>query len=239
MQKIAESKGFEIVGGDTDSLFLLDVKSDNNNDKQEVSGLISESKEKIGIDVEVNTTFTKAVITKKKHYFGVTDNGDIIIKGMEGIKNDRPQWVNEIFSEFLRMVLFNDDRSSAIEYLKKSARNLAEKNVNPDALKIWVELSRDPADYKVNNIQKKIGLQLGGKAGDLMYYYKSDNHEGISFDPKDISVRKYEIMLWQVVKDVLEILNYDLNTLEQELCSENKISGPVPVGNEQSGEPSM
>ena len=116
MQKIAELKGFEIVGGDTDSLFLLDVKSDNNNKQA-----ISESKEKIGIDVEVNTTFSKAVITKKKHYFGVTDKGDIIV----------------------------------------------------DALRIWVELSRNPEYYKINNIQKKIGLQLGAKAGDLIYYYKS------------------------------------------------------------------
>jgi DNA polymerase elongation subunit (family B) len=72
-QKIAESKGFEIVGGDTDSLFLLDIKSDNNDDKQAILGLISESKEKMGIDIEVNTASSKAVITKKKHYFGVTD----------------------------------------------------------------------------------------------------------------------------------------------------------------------
>jgi DNA polymerase elongation subunit (family B) len=174
MQKIAESKGFEIVGGDTDSLFLLEVKSDNN-DKQALSGLISEFNEKIGIDAEVNATFAKAIITKKKHYFGVTVNGDIIVKGMEGKKNDRPQWVNETFSEFLRMILFNSDASSAVEYLKTSVGILERKKVDPEILKIGVELSKDPADYKVNNIQKKIGLYLGAKAGDVIYYYKSDN----------------------------------------------------------------
>ena len=73
---------------------------------------------------------------------------------MEGKKNDRPQWVSEIFSEFLRMMLFNDDTCSAIEYLQKSVRNLERQNVSADALKIWVELSRNPEDYKVNNIQK-------------------------------------------------------------------------------------
>jgi DNA polymerase elongation subunit (family B) len=71
---------------------------------------------------------------------------DIITKGMEGKKNDRPQWVNEAFSEFLRMVLFNDDTSSAIEYLKKLVRNLEEQNVSPDVLKIWVELSSRTRD---------------------------------------------------------------------------------------------
>jgi DNA polymerase elongation subunit (family B) len=65
------------------------------------------------------------------------------------------------------MILFNDDAFSAVEYLKKSVRNLEGEKVDPDALKIWVELSRDPSDYKVNNIQKKIGHQLRAKAGDL------------------------------------------------------------------------
>ena len=46
-------------------------------------------------------------------------------------------------------------------------------------------------------------------------------------------------MLWQVVKDILEILNCDVNTLGQDLFSENKTSGPVPVGKETPGEPPM
>jgi DNA polymerase I len=201
--------------------------------------LIYESKQKIGIDLEVSTTFVKAIITKKKHYFGVTDNGDIIVKGMEGKKNDRPRWVNDTFSEFLRMILFNDDASSAVEYLKESVRNLEEKKVDPNTLKIWMELSRDPAIYKVINIQKKIGLQLGAKAGDLIYYYKSDNPNGTSLDSQDISVRKYKVMLWQAVKGILEILNCDVNGLEQELCSGNKVSGQAPVWDEKPGDPFM
>lgn len=184
------------------------------------------------LDLEVRTTFVKAIITKKKHYSGVTDKGDIIVKGMEGKKNDRPRWLNDTFSEFLRMILFNDDAFPAVEYLKKSVRNLEGKKVDPDALKIWVELSKDPADYKVNNIQKKIGHQLRAKAGDLIYYYKSNNHDGASLDPQDISVRKYKAMLWQVVKDILEILKCDLDSLAQEFCLENKTSDGISVTNE-------
>jgi hypothetical protein len=76
------------------------------------------------------------------------------------------------------MVIFNDDASFAVKYLKESVLHLDENKVTPDALKIWLELSRDPADYKVNNIQK-IGLQLGANAGDFVYYYKSDNLNGV------------------------------------------------------------
>lgn len=236
MQDIAKSNGFEIVGGDTDSLFLIDANGKGNNI---LSQLISESKQKIGIDLELNMIYTKAVITKKKHYFGVTEKGDIIVKGMEGKKNDRPQWVNEIFGEFLRKVLFNEDVSLAVKYLKESVQDLEEKKVDPDTLKIGMELSKDPADYKVNNIQKKIGLQLGAKAGDLIYYYKSDNRIGVSLNLHEISLKKYKMMLWQVVKDLLEILNFDLGTLEQDLCSVIKINSREPVCKEKPGEPSM
>lgn len=47
------------------------------------------------------TTFVKAAVIKKKHYFGVTDSGEIKVVGMEGKKNDRPAWTNKVFNRFL------------------------------------------------------------------------------------------------------------------------------------------
>jgi hypothetical protein len=46
-------------------------------------------------------------------------------------------------------------------------------------------------------------------------------------------------MLWQAVKGILEILNCDVNGLEQELCSGNKVSGQAPVWDEKPGDPFM
>ena len=43
-------------------------------------------------------------------------------------------------------------------------------------------------------------------------------------------------MLWQAIKDVLEILNCDINALEQQLRIANKINGTISVGNEQPGD---
>ena len=134
---------------------------------------------------------------------------------MEGKKNDRPKWINDVFAEFLKMVLLNNDIYHAVDYLRKCVRELEEQKVDPHKLKIWIELSRDPADYKVSNMQKKIGLQLGAKAGDLIHYYKSDNPAGVSVNFKDISLRKYKVMLWKTVKDILEIIKCDLNILPE------------------------
>jgi hypothetical protein len=35
--------------------------------------------------------------------------------------------------------------------------------------------------------------------------------------PQEISIRKYKVMLWKAIKDILEIAGYDVAALEQDL----------------------
>jgi DNA polymerase I len=194
MQEISKSLGFEVVAGDTDSLFL--------HGNGDISKFIAECKEKLDVDVEHDKIFKKAVIIKKKHYFGVTDEGEIIIKGMEGTKNDRPAWINNVFNQFVKDFANN---INPLVNLRKSIADLEAEKVSMDLLKISVKLSKDPKQYAVNNPQKKIGLLLNAKAGDVIEYYKSNNADGISINPKDISIAKYKEMLLSSVNDALEI----------------------------------
>ena len=50
------------------------------------------------VDVEVDKVYTKFLITKKKHYIGIygDPNKEPEIKGMEGIKSDRPPWIQKL-----------------------------------------------------------------------------------------------------------------------------------------------
>jgi DNA polymerase I len=207
MHDIASSKGFTVVAGDTDSLFL-DGGIDNDRIIQE---FITECKERIGVDIEHSQTFVKAVIIKKKHYFGVTTNGEIKAVGMEGKKNDRPAWINLVFDQFLED--FKADRDPTIN-LKAAINVLEQGRIDPELLKIKVKLSKDPADYAVNNLNKKIGMLLGARAGDIIWYFKTDSGDkkkktGISTNPQEIGVCKYKDMLMSTVKDALEILGYN------------------------------
>ena len=65
-------------------------------------------------------------------------------------------------------------------------------------------MSKDPADYAVNNPNKKIGMLLGATACDVIWYCKTA--EGVSINPAEISVQKYKEMLMATVKDALEVL---------------------------------
>jgi hypothetical protein len=67
-------------------------------------------------------------------------------------------------------------------------------------------LSKNPEDYAVNNPNKKIGMMLGAKTGDVVWHYKTDKY--ISINPQEISVNRYKEMLMATVKDALEILGF-------------------------------
>jgi hypothetical protein len=71
----------------------------------------------------------------------------------------------------------------------------------------------------LNNINKKIGMLLGAKAGDVISYFKThDKKGGITINPEEIGIHKYTEMLMATVKDALEILS----TKQREMQSETK-----------------
>jgi DNA polymerase, archaea type len=201
MRDIASNLGFTVVLGDTDSLFLDGKDCD---DSQKIHHLIVECKEKIEIDVEHSQTFVKAAIIKKKHYFGVTPSGEIKAVGMEGKKNDRPVWINKVFDQFLDG--FKADRNPTVN-LRAAINALEQGRIDHELLKIRVKLAKDPVDYAVNNPNKKIGMLMSAKAGDVIWYYRID--DGVSTNPQEISIKKYKDSLLATVKDGLVILGYD------------------------------
>jgi hypothetical protein len=40
-------------------------------------------------------------------------------------------------------------------------------------------LTTDPVDYVANNPNEKIGMLLGAKAGDVIWYFKTDTKKGV------------------------------------------------------------
>jgi DNA polymerase elongation subunit (family B) len=201
MRDIALNLAFTVVAGDTDSLFLDGNDTDNG---RIIHHFIAGCKKKIEIDVEHSQTFAKVAIIKKKHYFGVTASGEIKVVGMEGKKNDRPVWINKAFDQFLED--FKADRDPTVN-LQAAINDLEQGRVDHELLKIRVKLAKDPADYAVNNPNKMIGQLMRAKAGDVIWYYKTD--EGVSINPQEISIKKYKESLLATVKDALEILGYD------------------------------
>ena len=92
-----EVYGFDVIYGDTDSIFVTNIK-----DIKLIDKFITECWIVDEVDVEVDKVFTKFLITKKKHYIGIYEdpNKEPEIKGMEGIKSDRPPWIQKLERQF-------------------------------------------------------------------------------------------------------------------------------------------
>jgi DNA polymerase, archaea type len=225
---------FRVVNGDTDSLFLVAGNNNSNDDitaneqekeeviQQGIKLFIKDCNEKLHIEVKHEKTFAKCLISKKKHYIGILEDlsKDPIIKGFEGIKSDRVEWVRKAFFEMVQD--YQCDRDP-ITKLRNAFSDLEQWNIrDPEHLLLkTIRLRQDPEDYKNNCLQKKIGLELGLTHGDTVPYYLADNNKGYTFNVNELSISQYKKMLLHTVKDVLEILGYDI---DQELFGKVSLS---------------
>lgn len=221
MQNIAGRMGFSILYGDTDSLFLNSVRS-----LEDAKKFISECRSELGVDVGHEKTFSKLILVGKKHYVGIFADIDKepIIKGMEGIKSDRPEFIHRIFKQLIDDIKYD---KNPIPKLKQGLDELNNRSVPPELLAVSLVLRKNPREYEHSCKQSRLGAKLGLHKGDTLVYYKSDIKQPIndskkrqqvlqitseSDNPNDISYAKYKEMLVNAVKDILEILGYDIET---------------------------
>lgn len=229
LQEIATSLSLIVLYGDTDSLFVNNLKN-----KDDAVKFIDECKRKLQIDVSHEKTFRKLILVYKKHYVGILSDPakEPIIKGMEGIKSDRPEFIQSTFREMITDIKNN---TNPIPKLKQAIDELDLRQVPAERLSMSLTLSKNPQEYANDCLQKRLGIKNNLKKGDTLVYYKWDKQEVItdylsncqtkrlseSDNPADVSYAKYKEMLINSVKDVIEILGYDI---EQDLFLKKRIS---------------
>ncbi|CAN5860989.1 hypothetical protein BH23THE1_BH23THE1_28330 [soil metagenome] len=217
MKKIATEMGFTVLYGDSDSIFSNNIKGDH-----DISRFIDNCKKKLNVDVTHEKTFRKLILVVKKHYIGIPHGNDKpVIKGMEGIKSDRPEFIQTTFREMVEDIK-ND--TNPIPKLKGALEELDQRQIPIERLVISLVLKKDPGDYIHDDKQKRLGTKLRLRKGDTLTYYKCDKQETIigekgkektrtvseSENPDDISYAKYKETFLNSVKDVIEILGYDV-----------------------------
>jgi DNA polymerase I len=205
MQHIArEVYGFKIIFGDTDSIFVTGIQKENDINKflAECSIVLED------IEIEVSKVYSRMIIIKKKHYIGIPQDSskDPDIKGIEGIKSDRPSWINQLQKDFVGDL--KDDRNPTVK-LKKAYEDIEKGIVAPELLEIKTTLKKDPESYPQNRYQRIVGNQLNAKEGDVIRYYKSDTKGKAHSDPIFLSRTKYLQMLKSTFEDQLKVLGYD------------------------------
>lgn len=205
MQHIAkEAYGFQVIYGDTDSIFVTGVRkeSDINKFLAECSIVLED------VEIEISEIYSKLLIIKKKHYIGIPidETKEPDIKGIEGIKSDRPLWINRLQKDFVDDLKYNRKPTTR---LQKSYIQMERGLVPSEILAINTTLKKDPESYSVNAYQRIIGNQLRAKEGDAIKYYKAITKGQAHHNPSFLSTAKYLMMMKSTFEEQLKVIGYD------------------------------
>jgi len=185
--RVAGELSLHIVYGDTDSLFIWDPRGGS------LEELVKYIEENHGLELEVDKKFKIALFSGlKKNYLGVTDRGEVVIKGMVGKKSNTPEFIKEEFKTVVSMlggVRSFEDTMAALdkvrEHIAEVYRKLKNKGYTLEELSIKVMLSKDlekyvkttPQHVKAAKLLEKEGVRVG--KGDIIAFVKTRDSVGV------------------------------------------------------------
>jgi DNA polymerase I len=146
----AEKKGFEIVYGDTDSVFLR--KEDI---REEIDGFLEEVNSDLPgfMELEFEGFFKRGFFTStdsgegaKKKYALLSGDGSMKVTGFEQVRRDWSPIAKETQEQVLRKVL-NQEIEEAAELVKYTIQRIKDGEVPPEKLRIYSTLTKPPEDY--------------------------------------------------------------------------------------------
>ncbi len=149
--EIAEEMDFEVVYGDTDSVFLKaeDIGSEADSFLDRVNSSLPEF-----MKLELEGIFTRGFFTStdsgegaKKKYALLSEDGDMKITGFEQVRRDWSPVAKNTQKEVLRKVL-EDNIGGAVEEAKQTVEDLRRGNIPVEQLKIFTTLTKKPENYE-------------------------------------------------------------------------------------------
>jgi len=184
------------------------------------------------IRLDIQEHFTAIFFTeKKKRYAGITDDGEIVIKGLEVRRGDWCALAKNLQSEVISMILKNRDPEAAAQLVADTIKKLRAGEVPLDQLTIYKTLTKKITSYesmqahvkaaqraKQYGLSAEVGAKVAyivlkgsGKIGDRSYpadvlTKKNGRLVDTKGEEKEIDVDYY--VTHQILPSVGRVLNY-------------------------------
>lgn len=146
VMKVAEEKfGFEVIYGDTDSLFVVSPGK---------KGKIPEFLEHVNktlpgiLELEYEGFYKRGIFVTKKRYALISDDGKMTIKGLEFVRRDWAPLARTTQKEVLEILLKEASPEKAYEVVRKVIDNVKERKVSIDDVTLYTQLTKSIASYK-------------------------------------------------------------------------------------------
>lgn len=235
---MVQKSGFNLVYSDTDACFI----HKNGASRSDYEGLKNIISEETGLDLSLEYHYRYLVLLPLeadeklealKHYFGITYDGELVMRGIETRRHDSPKFIKDFQTELL-LTLFDCDKiediqdrtlENALLCITRTIDKVMTGEINVEDLVISQQLRMDITKYKaifphvaaaIQSINQNGKLPSRGKM--IQYVYTSSQHqnplsrvvmaegplENIEYDRE-----KYKEMLLDAAETILGIFGFD------------------------------
>jgi DNA polymerase elongation subunit (family B) len=232
---LAEDKGFSVVHGIVDSLWLKKEGATS----EDYLSLCEEISEKVDLPLDFAGLYKWIVFLPSKvhpnvpvlnRYYGVKEDGSIKVRGLEIRRRDTPKFVCDAQMEMIKALSSADNARSfvekipdALEVIKEYRKKLLNGEIPVWDLIVTKRLSKDLEDYTQKVSQMIAGEQLkkegfevsAGKSVRFLFtsaknkrYRRRVKARELIEESTNPDVRKYLLLLYLVASNILSPFNY-------------------------------
>lgn len=179
--KKAEEEGYKILGGDTDSIFLALQKNSREDALNFIQNINKELPESMELELEdfylrgLFVAVKGGIEGAKKKYAFINDKKKLKIKGFEAIRRDWSLIARNTQKEILRIILEENNPKKALDYVKKTIKELRDNKIDVKDLIIKTQIRKDIGSYenigphvRVAERMKQLGMPVS--IGTLIEY---------------------------------------------------------------------
>lgn len=153
--EFAHKEGFEIIYGDTDSIFIRKKVENLEEEALRFSELVNESLPGI-IELEFRGVYNSGIfvarekgeVGAKKRYALVDKEGKLEIRGFEVVRRDWCKLAKEVQRKVLEFVLKDKDPEKAIGYVREVIKDLKDRRVRLEDLIIYEQITKPLSKYE-------------------------------------------------------------------------------------------
>ncbi|NVM16382.1 MAG: hypothetical protein HWN80_01600 [Candidatus Lokiarchaeota archaeon] len=175
--EIAEERGCKIIHGIVDSIWLKDTKDRTPEEFEEVTKEVAnEITKSVGIPMSWDGRYNVIVFLPSRaepdipalsHYWGIKNNGEVKVRGIEVRRRDVPKIVKDAqyaFIDIFQGATTTEEFMRRMPKAKKMLYHYIDKietgKISREELTIRQRVSRKPSQYKVNSYQAVAAKQL-------------------------------------------------------------------------------
>ena len=233
--EMAKNAGFEVIYGDTDSLFCkLNGKS-----KKDATDFLKKVNESLPgiIELELEGFYKRGVFVTKKRYAMISEDDRMVVKGLEFVRRDWAALAKKTQEAVLEAILRDGSREKAAKIVREATKNIFEGKVDLDDLIIYTQLTMPIEQYRAIGPHVAAAKKLKAKGasiepGMIIAYIEAKGPGSISeraIPVDDFKGMKYdadyyvENQVLPAVMRIMEVLGYREDDLRFEREKQAKL----------------